>query len=197
MTNEYFEVEKKFLLTQQEQEKLLSRAVFVGEKTFTDTYYDTGSFDLTTKDIWLRTRGENWELKLPLSAGPKVERTSDKYQEISDKDIIDHELYKRGISNYEPFCTCTTKRKKYSLNDFTVDIDIASAENGFLYSIVEIEKVVNDKDLMDQAEKDILGLAIDLGIKEMPVRGKVLEYLKLHRPHHYEALVTAGIVKDY
>ena len=40
------EIERKFKLNEAEKESLLAGAIFVGEKTFTDVYYDTEDFTL-------------------------------------------------------------------------------------------------------------------------------------------------------
>ena len=35
-----------------------------GSVVFNDTYYDTPSCDLASRDVWLRRRDESWELKV-------------------------------------------------------------------------------------------------------------------------------------
>ena len=45
------EIEKKFILTDGHKEKLLEKAEFLGEKTFTDVYYDTPEYALTKNEL--------------------------------------------------------------------------------------------------------------------------------------------------
>ena len=44
------EVEKKFQLSGEEKQRLLTGAAFVSEKTFTDVYYDTKDYFTTKQD---------------------------------------------------------------------------------------------------------------------------------------------------
>lgn len=48
----------------------------VGQRQFQDQYFDTPSFDLTLKDMWLRKRKECWELKCPTSPRSTDEQMS-------------------------------------------------------------------------------------------------------------------------
>ena len=59
------EVEKKFILTTEQEKSLIEGADFLGEKKFTDIYYDDEDFSLTKKDLWLRNREGRFELKIP------------------------------------------------------------------------------------------------------------------------------------
>jgi len=80
------EVEKKFILSEQEKERLIKDAEFLSERVFTDIYYDTEKFLLTSQDKWLRSREGKFELKLPLHKGR--ERLADQYDEIEDEQKI-------------------------------------------------------------------------------------------------------------
>jgi len=90
------EVEKKFRLTDTQRESLIKDAEFVSEKTFTDTYYDTADYQLTTKDVWLRQRGENFELKVAVHFG--YDRPADQYDEITDVQAI-REILDGSVAN--------------------------------------------------------------------------------------------------
>ena len=46
------EVEKKFILNEQAVERLTKNAQFLNERIFTDIYYDTENFSLTSYDKW-------------------------------------------------------------------------------------------------------------------------------------------------
>ena len=61
------EIEKKFILTPEQEQALIKGADFIEEKEFTDIYYDDKILSLTTKDIWLRERAGKFELKVPLA----------------------------------------------------------------------------------------------------------------------------------
>src|SRR5260221_52798 len=81
------EVEKKFVITPEQEEALIEDAEFVGEKIFTDTYFDYSDHRLTTSDLWLRKRGEQFELKVPLNES-MIARVSDQYHELEDEKEI-------------------------------------------------------------------------------------------------------------
>ncbi|KAA8580931.1 hypothetical protein FQN60_013889, partial [Etheostoma spectabile] len=60
------EVERKFVCnadTLKTLEKI--GAVCLGQRQFCDQYFDTPTFKLTLRDMWLRKRKECWELKCP------------------------------------------------------------------------------------------------------------------------------------
>jgi hypothetical protein len=61
------EVERKFIVTPEIERRLLARCVPI-TRSFTDEYYDIEkSYDLSTKDLWLRRRDQTWELKWPMA----------------------------------------------------------------------------------------------------------------------------------
>jgi len=196
-------VEKKFLLKGDDEKRLIEGADFIGEKVFTDIYYDTKNFLLTINDKWLRQRTGKWELKLPL--GPKAAtRVGDLYEEIEDEEKIRKALnisggneMERGLQDcgYFKFCTCKTTRKKYKKNGFGIDIDFVDYNDDFIYEIAEIELMVQDKSEMPGAMKKIISFAKGNGLTIEHVRGKVVEYLKRKKPEHFQALVNAGMAR--
>ena len=107
------EVEKKFLLDKEQEKRLIGGTEFLGEKVFTDVYYDTPDFILTSNDKWLPSRSGKWELKLSLdrTAG----RKGDLYDEVEDENKIKEILDISGDieEKYSKFCICKTTRKKY------------------------------------------------------------------------------------
>lgn len=191
-------VEKKFLIKENDISKLLVGAEFLNEKKFTDTYWDTSNYSLTTADFWLRSRDGRFELKVPMLGGG--ERVIDQYEELeSDKQISGKLNLPRGIleeelrkNDYKPFATITTLRKKYRKDGFIIDID----ELDFGYNIVEIELMVNDKKEIDNAIQKILSFANSHNLSVGQVRGKIVEYLKRNNPKHHKALVDAGIARE-
>lgn len=194
------EVEKKFSLTEQEIARLTQEAIFLGEKTLIDVYYDTPNYNLTKNDIWLRQRNGGFEIKMPLNNGRGAsKRTLDQYQELETEDEI------RKVLNLTPektlvedlqaagfvsFATLVTTRKKYQKEEFNIDID----QIDFGYSIVEVELMVPDQSATAEAEREIMLLAKEQGWDTRLIRGKAIEYLYRYRPDHYQALVNAGVV---
>lgn len=197
------EVEKKFLLTDQDRERLIQSADFLNEKTFTDTYYDRADFALTSRDKWLRSRDGRFELKLPLHQG--TDRLADQYDELEDDASIKDALGFDGENNladnlinngYRPFATLTTTRRKYRKGDFIIDLDVIDFGSS-TYTIGEIEMMVTDKSEIEGAVERIVQFAGEQGLTIAPVRGKIIEYLKRINPDHYKALVEAGVVRDF
>lgn len=195
------EVEQKFILSEKDIEKLIDGADFLSEKTFTDVYCDSADFSLSRNDMWLRRRGENWELKIPMhEIGKSVTM---QYQEIEGEEkireifgivpILDFETDIRELG-YESFCKLTTTRRKYKKDGFIIDLDEVSGENDFAYKIGEIELMVESKDQMQGAIHEIANFAKKHFLETLPVRGKVLEYLQRKKPRHFEALMEAGVV---
>src|SRR5438128_2889412 len=88
-----FEVEIKFLLNNAEKTRLLEGALYVSEQHFTDVYYDNQEYNLSTNDIWLRTRNDKFILKLPIStnnASLKKQHNTPKLEIEDVHDILKH-----------------------------------------------------------------------------------------------------------
>lgn len=192
------EVEKKFLVEENDIPKLLVEADFLNEKKFTDTYWDTLNYSLTTTDFWLRSRDGRFELKVPMLGGGK--RVIDQYEELeSDEQISDKLNLPRGIleeelrkNDYKPFATITTLRKKYKKDGFIIDVD----ELDFGYNIVEVELMVDEKIEIDTAVQKILSFAHRYNLSVNQVRGKIVEYIRRSSSKHYKALVDAGVARE-
>jgi predicted adenylyl cyclase CyaB len=198
------EVEKKFILNDDDIDRLTTGAKFLKEKTFTDIYYDTPTYTLTTKDIWLRSRDKKFELKIPLHH-KDLDRLADQYEELEEKEKIRAALGlpKKGAfdddlkkGDYSPFCTLTTTRRKFKKDEFNIDLDTVQSTD-FSYNIGEIELMVDDVTEISGAINKIMAFAKEKNLIIAPVRGKVLEYLKLKNQKHYQALVKAEVIKDF
>lgn len=194
------EVEKKFLLTSEEIERITHDAEFLSQKSFTDIYFDTDDYSLTKADKWLRLRDDRFELKLPMNENKGAsKRKIDQYEELVADESIKKAL---GISSkgtlrenleansYKPFSTFTTTRRKYKKGDFIIDLDSMD----FGYEIGEIELMVSKKTDIKNALNSILSFAEELGLTVAPVRGKVIEYIHRNNPAHYLALEKAGVL---
>jgi len=197
------EVEKKFILSEEDRKRLTKGAQFLGERVFTDVYFDTQSFSLTKKEEWLRSREGKFELKISL--GERIDGSVDRYDEIEDEEKIREFINLAPSGNfsdalkkagYSPFCFCKTARRKYKKNSFILDLDVVDFQD-FSYNIAEIELMVKDKIEIEKAIEKIMLFAKEQDLAITPVRGKVIEYLKQKRPEHYQSLVKAGVVKDF
>lgn len=196
------EVEKKFKLNDEEKQRLIQGAEFLNEKAFVDIYYDTADFSLTSKDKWLRSRDDKFELKISLRQA--VGRVADQYDELENEGQIKQALnlpinenLTEGLARkgYLPFCRCKTTRRKYKKDIFIIDIDAVDFSD-FSYNIAEIELMINDRSETENAITKIIDFAKRQNLAIVPVRGKVIEYLKTSRPNHYRALVQSGVVED-
>ncbi|MDP3784777.1 MAG: CYTH domain-containing protein [bacterium] len=197
------EVEKKFILSKEDEARLTEEAEFLGEKTMEDAYYDTADYTLTSQDIWLRERDRRWELKLPLHKG--AERLGDQYRELTDENEIREYLKippKKTLAQdledagYMPFCVFKTVRRKYKKMPFVIDLDAVDFGD-FSYALGEVELLINDHDDMNEAMEKIMEFGRKNGLEITHVRGKVIEYLKRVKPEHYQTLVKANVVKDF
>jgi len=193
------EVEKKFILTPEQEKTLIDGAEFLGEKKNIDIGYDGPNFSLTTKDIWLRQRNGKFELKLPMNESLE-KRISDQYKELeSDEEILAYFNTDIGQTlqdfldknGYEPILTIVTTRRKYKKDGFTIDLDSMD----FGYNIAEIEYIAEDEKVKE-ATSAIIEFAKKYNIDTTSVvRGKAVEYLRRNNPKHFQALIDAKIVK--
>ncbi len=195
------EVEKKFLLSDEERERLLWEAEFESEKTFTDTYYDTSDYALSTKDIWLRFRDGKCELKVPRDMKSYDTNAIDQYDELLTEQEIrqylhlpSHKTFKEDLeySGYRPIGTIATNRKAYRKEGFVIDIDYTDTG----YSVGEIEILVEDKDGIEEATRKIIEFAARHQLVMKPVRGKLAEHIRIHNPEHFHILINAGVFPE-
>jgi len=194
------EIEKKFLLSDEEIARLIDGAEDFGERLQTDTYFDMPGYVLTTKDWWLRKRNDGFELKISMNADNLQSET--RYREVSNDAEICREiglpdngslcetLKEHGIL---PFGTWTTRRHAYAKDGFTIDIDHVDY-GSFQRNVVEIELIVPDESLAQQAADRIHAFAAAHNIRPARVAGKVAVYLARERPEHYAALVQARVL---
>jgi len=132
----------------------------------------------------------------------------DQYKELETDVDIAHFLDQHGFlhrwdpkssltqtlagNNLGVCCEFVTQRTKYKLGDVTIDLD----ESSFGYNVGELELMVaDDPREIKQAEAKLLHFARQHGLYiNTGMRGKVLEYLRLFRQGHYQALVNCGLV---
>lgn len=192
-----YEVEKKFILKEGDEEALVKGAQSLGEFAFSDTYYDKSPYPLAKKDIWLRSRDGKWELKIGGNErGCDTKNFVDHYEEIETeggiRKVLGIEHYSSLAEDleregYKPVATFTTKRRRYKSGKFNVDIDEAS----FGYRVAEIERVIEDRRNADKAAEEIAEFAKKRGLEGGSVHGKVMEYIKSHDPQNYAEITRA------
>ncbi|PJE77118.1 hypothetical protein COV05_00720 [Candidatus Uhrbacteria bacterium CG10_big_fil_rev_8_21_14_0_10_48_16] len=191
------EVEKKFTLTRDQEERLLEGAKLFKEVTNIDVFFDTQNYHYTLQDMWLRTRNGAFELKI--GQGKNRTRNGTVYEEIEEEARIrkklqllpnlsmNDALIQAGIL---PFATIHKTRRSYKREGFRIDIDVCD----FGYELAEIELLVEHASDVQEALDRIQALANHLGLDASPQRGKLIEYLYRFSPNHYKALLEAGAI---
>lgn len=182
------EVEKKFQLTPEQMRRIKESAEFIKEVVNTDIYYDTPDYKLLRQDRWLRNRDGRFETKISPSWNQKINI----YDEITDSEEIKKRLDIPTLSDnfeenlklngYEILVKLVTKRQKYKIRDFIIDID----EVDYGYTICEIEKMVENESEVEKATEEIFDLAQSLGLEIKRVRGKGMEYFFRYKPEIYK-----------
>ena len=82
------EVERKFVLGRDSDSKLQGQgAKLLNKCSFTDVYYDTSDYRLTTNDHWLRKRNNQWQLKCPPEAR-RGDTSCTQYAEYDNENTI-------------------------------------------------------------------------------------------------------------
>ena len=215
----YLEVECKFRMTTALQQRLDRDKVEHTTKTFTDIYFDTSDHTYTTRDVWIRQRGDKFELKYPAPSGHSggirsyLELTTDA-DILSFLKLVDHEhLPLTAVlrkHNFTAFSSITTTRTSYKMSlpvtkrkgshEFKLDIDSAVLEcNGATssYDVAELELVTTTPAFSPvKAIHDIMDqLKIDKSCLEQSLNGKLVEALLRHDRPHYDALAKHGIVE--
>jgi len=196
-----FEIEQKFEPKLESVESLTAEAEFVGEKINHDEYFDNERYSLTTRDVWLRRRNGEFQMKVPFNEDIK-DRTLDRYQELEGEEAIaeyfDWDLSARSFEdylneNFAPFIDFESTRQKFGHpGGFTIDID----RTDFDYDMLEIELLVDNKEEMPEAAERIRNEAKKHGLKVGYRYGKVIELIRRQSPEHFKKLVEAGVIKE-
>ena len=209
-------MERKFQPTDELIRRLDGLRVSLEVQQFTDRYFDTASFDLSTRDRWLRTRNGQAELKSPLegeaSAGVDVYRETRSMPEIVRllNQVLQVKLPSTlggsdefATHGLHPFAEIDTSRRRYlirtpSSRAVHVDIDQCYFRHPNLqgsqtsYFIGEVELIEGMSSA--SAAEELRRVFEYLEISPMVVRGKVLEFLFRARGAHYSALERAGLI---
>ncbi|MFC1632629.1 CYTH domain-containing protein [Patescibacteria group bacterium] len=192
------EVERKFEITDPHP-AFLKKANFLREIKMEDTYYDDARYSLTTKNIWVRKRNGQFEIKKPIA-----HNLIDRYDELVDEDTVrayldlDPELtIEEGLTakEYMPFVTYHTVRQKYNMQGFKIDIDHVDFGE-WNYYVGEIELNVKTEEEIEDAVTRIMNFAAENGLTIAKVPGKLVRYLYEKDPAQYQALVDSGVIQD-
>ena len=200
------EVEKKFILTQDEEERLLAGATFLEQKTNTDAYYDNEQYAVTLADCWLRNRNGSFELKVPLSKDNGSQGVNVYHELTEEADIrealrlpydtsdLAHDIEAAG---YRVFVQPTSSRRSYEKDGYHIDVDTVAYEGSdFTYAVAEIELLVQDESDAPKATEQIVTYAKSLGLQtDGVILGKVAAFLRARSPEHYKALKISNILR--
>lgn len=181
------EVERKFRVTPEQRERLVERAVFRGQVTHTDQFFDTKNLQLAVSDRWLRKRNGMWELKISRDPHFKT-RKADIYDELTNDEDIQRHLgfnlegaIQKGL--LIPWTHLQTVRSHYEADGYSLDFDdVTSLEDDFTYQLMEIEIMVEAPAHVDEAAQRILQIAQNFGLSLDRPQGKVLAYLQQKKP---------------
>lgn len=169
------EVERKFTVKPNCQE-MLQRHGFtqVSKEFMVDEYYDTPTYDLMSKDLWLRFRNETWELKFPSKSAStsQAKGGATTYQETSDETevlqvlkanigfvdaCLDEAVQSKALTS---FAKLETHRSTFHRPD-GVAVVLDLTDWGF--RVGEVEVLVQRQDQVPQACQKISNLAKTLG----------------------------------
>jgi predicted adenylyl cyclase CyaB len=195
------EIEIKCHLQSDQEQKLLKHAVFVKQEVFTDVYYDSARFELSSKDYWLRTRNGVFMLKVPATQADlfAAQKNTPKH-ELSDETQIRELLNLSSTlpledaaqaAGYMPLYRFTNTRRKYHKDGLVIDLDHADFGD-YTYDLCEIETVVEDASRIAEAQQKIHAFAHQFGIvTDKPILGKLIYHIKRVNPEHYRVLNEA------
>lgn len=171
--------------------------------SFRDTYYDTPDWSLTTRDVWLRRREDQWELKVPSAGAAKSGGETSVFTEHEGTAAVlgalDALLADRPAGSplpgdgLVPFAAFVTTRERWRLPDGTgVDSDVAD----FGHGVVEIEAMASSVDEVAACQERVVRWGRRLGLSECQSTGGKLEtYLRTQCLEQTEALVQAGVLR--
>lgn len=109
------------------------------------------------------------------------------YLNLAGSQTLTSKLEKAG---YIVLASIKTTRRKYKLEPFMIDMDSMD----FGYELAEIELLVSNQPDMEAAVEKIVHFAKGLGLETVPVRGKLIEFIRRNKPELFRALGEAGVV---
>jgi len=155
------EVEQKFCVPDNYRTVLQSAgAKKVGEKILSDVYLDTKDLVLLRQLVWLRMRGSQFELKIPIG-GDKTSGMT--HKEVEGKEEVGREVAKLTTVDLDAMVELVkvvSVRESWSFGEFSIVIDRLTDDD---WTVGEVELVVEDKDEVERAKKKVYDMATKLG----------------------------------
>jgi len=184
------EIEMKFEVPQDYRSSLESvQARLVSEILLEDTYFDTEHYDLLRQDVWLRRRGETWEVKIPLVNNFKSKSKGlTQYREVVGLENVQIELknfVSKSLEELDVLVKVSSTRENWKLKDFNIVVD-RILEDG--WTIGEIELMNKSSDSGVDSKNEIENLARKLGFKSYPY-GKVRHCMETQAPEARQILL--------
>jgi adenylate cyclase class IV len=219
------EIEAKFRYGPAEAERIarLANSSKSKQTVLRDQYWDKRPlFPLTTRDLWLRSRNNAWELKVPhglMGAKPllpSARETSavDQYLELTTASDIWPFLLRHGLvadvqststsnlasllgaNQFHCFADIVTNRRTYQFAEANIVLDEA---NGYCVGELELllPKLEATPEACHKANERLFQLAKELGVSlQDAVPGKVLHHIRQKNTDHWRALARAGLLRQ-
>jgi adenylate cyclase class IV len=184
------EIEKKFNPSNESVELIKKDAVFVAHKIMNDILYDYKDLSLIKNDVWLRKRNGKFDLKVSKDKDRK-NRFLDIYDEVEDESKIREILNITSIddANFVEIANLTTKREKYKLGEFNIDLDIVtSAADDFVYNLLEVELMVESESDIPMACEKMKKFMDEYDIADKSANAKIIQYFYEKKRHIFNAL---------
>ncbi|XP_034718567.1 thiamine-triphosphatase isoform X4 [Etheostoma cragini] len=218
------EVERKFVCNADTLKTLEKIGVCLGQRQFCDQYFDTPTFKLTLRDLWLRKRKECWELKCPTAVNEEKETSGERskaaalcsrYKEITNlpeiqlrvkevlKDVCEDRETETSrsqedeawLSRMNLVCFAEFTTMRRSFTVEEEGVQIDLDQADFGYSVGEIEVLVPEGGDVPSALEKIKRTADMLGLTgDQRVEGKMSVYLKRNYPEHYAKLLSEHVL---
>ncbi|XP_032359803.1 thiamine-triphosphatase isoform X4 [Etheostoma spectabile] len=218
------EVERKFVCNADTLKTLEKIGVCLGQRQFCDQYFDTPTFKLTLRDMWLRKRKECWELKCPTAFNEAKETSEEqskaaalcsRYKEITNlpeiqirvkevlKDVREDRETETSRSQEDEAWLSTMNLVCFAefttmRRSFTLEeegVQIDLDQADFGFSVGEIEVLLPEGGDVQSALEKIKRTAEMLGLTgDQRVEGKMSVYLKRNYPEHYAKLLSKHVL---
>jgi adenylate cyclase class IV len=177
------EVEKSFDTTEEQLERIIEGAEFLGEVVNHDIYYDYPDLRMAKQKIKLRMRNGAPEIKAEISE--LVDKEIEDIEEIKKFLNIDTDLNEFITANMVEITNYKNRRRKYKKEGINIDVDNLD----FGLSSCDFEIMVHDESAVPQATARILEFAksygLDVNNKNI---GKRQAYLKKFKPEVYNKI---------
>lgn len=191
------EVEKKFLVPPSTAVQLKTSFPSTTTERMEDCYFGE---ELALQDMWLRQRNGTWELKVPLPGRRANHSASTVYREYVGQSVWTElrrtDKKEKGLL---PFARLQTERTQMQLDwenqPVKIVIDSCTSEDGFIYTIGEVEVMVDKESDVKDAETLLNTITEKLGLQaESHVRGKLQRYLEQKNKTLFRKLNARGLM---